>query len=278
MNVVEEQRGQPHAADTSATLVQRYSGLVAHIARQLAASLPPSVDVGDLIQAGMIGLLQSAGQFDASRGAPFEAYISIRIRGAMLDELRELDWAPRAVRRNARLAAAATRKVECRTGRDAESAEIAAELGIDVAHYHEMAAETARAQIVSMSGDGEGDEGASPEAVAAADPADGPQETAEQEDLERALNEAVLRLPSTQFRVVSLHYAQDLPLAEIGKLMGVSVTRVRDILSLALADLRRQITSREGSLARREVPLATLPARWRERRRSARLVSAALAA
>jgi RNA polymerase sigma factor FliA len=277
MKVVEEQKGQPDAAETSATLVQRYSGFVAHIARQLAASLPPSVDVGDLIQAGMIGLLQSAGQFDASRGAPFEAYLGIRIRGAMLDELRELDWAPRAVRRNARRAAAAARKVECRTGRDAKSGEIAAELGIDVAQYHEMAAETARAQVGSMSGDGE-DEGTSPEVVAAADPADGPHETAEQEDMERALNEAVIRLPPSQFRIVSLHYAQDVSLSAIGTLLGISVTRVRDILALALADLRRQITSRKDTLTRRATPLAPMPARWRERRRSARLVSEALAA
>src|SRR5688572_1386085 len=115
----------PRAAEA---LVERHAGLVKRIAWHLAGRLPPSVGVDDLIQSGMIGLLEAAAHFSADRGASFETYAGIRIRGAMIDSLRKLDWAPRWVHRKARAVAAAIREIEKETGRDAKDGEIATKM------------------------------------------------------------------------------------------------------------------------------------------------------
>src|SRR5262245_20122999 len=117
------------AHDTEA-LVMRHAELVKRIAYHLAGKLPPSVEVNDLIQAGMLGLLEAAGHYTADRGASFETYAGIRIRGAMLDALRKLDWAPRSVHRKARAAAAAVRGVEGGVGREGGGGELGARMGV----------------------------------------------------------------------------------------------------------------------------------------------------
>src|SRR6185503_18475743 len=111
-------------------LIMRHAELVKRIAYHLAGRLPPSVEVDDLIQAGMLGLLEAASHYAANRGASFETYAGIRIRGAMIDALRKLDWAPRSVHRKARAVAAVVRDIERKTGRDARDVEIAKKLGI----------------------------------------------------------------------------------------------------------------------------------------------------
>ena len=116
-------------------LVKRHAELVKRIAYHLAGRLPPSVEVDDLIQAGMLGLLEAAGHFSAGRGASFETYAGIRIRGAMIDALRKLDWAPRSVHRKARDAAQALREVERESGREARDSEVAARLGVSMDDY-----------------------------------------------------------------------------------------------------------------------------------------------
>ncbi len=120
-------RGSPSKSDA---LVTRHAELVKRIAYHLAGRLPPSVDVADLIQAGMLGLLEAASNYAANRGASFETYAGIRIRGAMIDALRKLDWAPRSVHRKARAVAAAMREIEKETGRDAKDSEIASKMGV----------------------------------------------------------------------------------------------------------------------------------------------------
>ncbi len=113
-------------------------GLVKRIAYHLAGRLPSSVEVEDLIQAGMIGLLEAAAHFASDRGASFETYAGIRIRGAMIDALRQLDWAPRSVHRKAREVAEAMRTIETRQGRPASDTEVAASMGIPLQEYHEI--------------------------------------------------------------------------------------------------------------------------------------------
>src|SRR6267154_6312007 len=123
-------------AQDADALVRRHAELVKRIAYHLAGRLPSSVEVADLIQAGMLGLLEAAANYTADRGASFETYAGIRIRGAMLDALRKLDWAPRSVHRKARAAAAAMREVEARTGREASDVDVAAQLGVPLEQYH----------------------------------------------------------------------------------------------------------------------------------------------
>src|SRR6187401_1025152 len=130
------------ARETDA-LVIGHAELVKRIAYHLAGRLPASVEVADLIQAGMLGLLEAAANYTADRGASFETYAGIRIRGAMLDALRKLDWAPRSVHRKARAAAAAVRELECEFRREARDGEIATRMGVSLEEYHKIAQDAA---------------------------------------------------------------------------------------------------------------------------------------
>src|SRR6185312_15396973 len=140
------QRSRPDAD----ALVTRHAELVKRIAYHLAGRLPPSVDVADLIQAGMLGLLEAASNYAANRGASFETYAGIRIRGAMIDALRKLDWAPRSVHRKARAVAAAMREIEKETGRDAKDGEIASKMGVGMEEYHAIVQDAASCRLASL--------------------------------------------------------------------------------------------------------------------------------
>ena len=131
-------------------LVARHAELVKRIAYHLAGRLPPQVDVDDLVQAGMLGLLEAAAHFTADRGASFETYAGIRIRGAMLDALRKLDWAPRSVHRKARAAAQALREVEHELGAGADESAVARRLGVPVAEYQRTVRDAAACRLLSI--------------------------------------------------------------------------------------------------------------------------------
>ena len=130
------------AQNSQEQLIQRYAPLVKRIAYHLLGRLPASVQVEDLMQAGMIGLLEAAKKYDAGKGASFETYAGIRIRGAMLDEVRKGDWAPRSVHRNTRMVTDAIRAIEARTGRDAKDHEVAAELQLSLEDYYGILSDT----------------------------------------------------------------------------------------------------------------------------------------
>jgi len=138
------------AARNTDALVIGHAELVKRIAYHLAGRLPASVEVADLIQAGMLGLLEAAANYTADRGASFETYAGIRIRGAMLDALRKLDWAPRSVHRKARAAAAAVREIEAEFGREARDTEIAQKMGVSLDEYHKIAHDAASCRIASL--------------------------------------------------------------------------------------------------------------------------------
>src|SRR5262245_12483436 len=139
-------------------LVMRHAELVKRIAYHLAGRLPASVEVSDLIQAGMLGLLEASSNYTADRGASFETYAGIRIRGAMLDALRKLDWAPRSVHRKARAAAAAVREIETEHGREARDGEIAERMGVSIEEYHKIAQDAASCRIASLDDGGTDDD------------------------------------------------------------------------------------------------------------------------
>src|SRR5690606_4929039 len=131
-------------------MVMRHAELVKRIAYHLAGRLPASVDVEDLIQAGMLGLLEAASNYTANRGASFETYAGIRIRGAMLDALRKRDGAPRSVHRKARAAAQAMRELESEFGREARDGEVAARMGVSLEEYHRITQDAASCRILSL--------------------------------------------------------------------------------------------------------------------------------
>jgi RNA polymerase sigma factor for flagellar operon FliA len=217
----------------SDALVVRHAELVKRIAYHLAGRLPPSVEVDDLIQAGMIGLLEAAAHYMSDRGASFETYAGIRIRGAMIDALRKLDWAPRSVHRKAREAASAMRAIEEREGREARDAEVAAAMGVPLDEYNRIVQDAASCQVASL----EHVVGATEVADRAADPG----QDAERGALRTAMADAITTLPERERLVMSLYYDDELNLKEIGAVLGVSESRDCQLHGQALIRLRARL-------------------------------------
>ncbi len=219
-------------------LVERYAPLVKKIGNYLLGRLPEGVELEDLVQTGLIALLDAARQYTASRGASFETYASIRIRGAMLDEFRNTDWAPRSVYRKQRQLTTAVRAVENRTGGHASAHDIAGELGVPLDEYFRMVATTAAQRMFSLDDTDNGD-------VAERNESQGhesePLATIESEEFLAALGEAIRGLPEREAMVMSLYYDEELNLKEIGATLGVSESRVCQIHGQALTRLRARL-------------------------------------
>ncbi len=229
------------AKDSQYLLVEQYVPLVKRIAYHLLARLPASVQLDDLIQAGMMGLLEASGKYNSSKGAGFETYAGIRIRGAMLDEVRKGDWAPRSVHRNSRIVSEAIRTVEARVGRDAKDQEVAAELKVSLDEYYSMLADTQGSRLFSFDDVFQAtDNGESPHE----DPDSAhlePLRELEDERFRQALAEAIEGLPEREKLVLSLYYDEELNLKEIGQVLGVSESRVSQLHSQCAARLRARL-------------------------------------
>jgi len=247
MNAAAQQyKATQRAADTvnATEVVEKHGELVRRIAHHLAARLPASVEIDDLIQAGMLGLIDAARNFQADQGAAFETYASIRIRGAMIDEIRRGDWVPRSVHRRYRDVVAATREVEQTTGRAATAQEVAVKLNVPLDEYHRMLEDAARGQLISLEAhvdehDGEphlsGHAGATPA------------REFEQVAFKQALGSAIGNLPEREQLVLSLYYEQELNLREIGAVLNVSESRVCQIHGQAMLRLRSRLGEWRGS-------------------------------
>ncbi|HCP54492.1 MAG: RNA polymerase sigma factor FliA [Pseudomonadaceae bacterium] len=229
------------AMDAQHQLIERYAPLVKRIAYHLLARLPANVQVDDLIQAGMLGLLEASKKYDASKGASFETFAGIRIRGSMLDEVRKGDWAPRSVHRNSRMVSDAIRKIEARTGRDAKDQEVAAELQLSLEDYYGILGDTLGSRLFSFDDllqDGE--QGGLQEDVNSHHP--GPSRELEDERFQSALADAIGNLPERERLVLSLYYDEELNLKEIGEVLGVSESRVSQLHSQCAARLRARLS------------------------------------
>ncbi|TCQ94373.1 RNA polymerase sigma factor FliA [Pseudomonas sp. JUb52] len=219
-------------------LINRYAPLVKRIAYHLLARLPASVQVEDLMQAGMIGLLEASRKYDAGKGASFETYAGIRIRGAMFDEVRKGDWAPRSVHRNTRMVTDAIRAVEARTGRDAKDSEVAAELKLSLDEYYGILGDTMGSRLFSFDDLMEGGEhGLEESGSHELEPGRG----LEDERFRKALADAIANLPERERLVLSLYYDEELNLKEIGEVLGVSESRVCQLHSQCAARLRARL-------------------------------------
>lgn len=231
--------GYAKVADRAEELVAAHLDLVRRIAHHLAARLPASVQIEDLVQSGMIGLIEASRQFQAGQGATFATYAGIRIRGAMIDELRRADWTPRSVHRNSRRIAAAIHQVESREGRAAQDREIAAALEVTLDDYHAMLQDTASAQILGLEDlfgeDMETDRLLPGESAA-------PGELFERERLRDALAQALAGLPEKERLVLALYYDEELNLREIGAVIELTESRVSQIRSQALHRLRVRLS------------------------------------
>ncbi|QYZ65066.1 MAG: flagellar biosynthesis sigma factor [Gammaproteobacteria bacterium (ex Lamellibrachia satsuma)] len=220
-------------------LVIRHAGLVKRIAYHMMNRLPPNVQADDLIQAGMLGLLEASRNYDPTQGASFETYAGIRIRGSMLDEIRRSDWTPRSVHRKARMVADAMRVIENEEGRDARDSEVADALDMSVQQYHQILKDASGCRIFSL------DELSAVGEIAperSLDSLQGPFEGLQKDAFKQALADAIAGLPERERLVVAMYYDDELNLREIGLVLGVSESRICQIHSQATLRLRSRLT------------------------------------
>ena len=211
-------------------LVSLHLPLVKRIANHLAVKLPSHIEIDDLIQVGLIGLLRAKEDYQADSGATFSTYATIRIRGAMMDELRARDWLPRSVQKNLGKVAKAVQEAEQRLGRAPTDSEVAIELGISLGDYHELLGDVSLARLTpvedveTVAGDLEPDR----EVI---------------ESLRAtALSDAIKELPEKEQLMMSLYYVDNLNLKEIGLVLEVSESRVSQIHGQAIARLKTKLS------------------------------------
>ena len=218
-------------------LAKHYAPLVKRIAYHLMAKLPASVQVEDIIQNGMLGLLDAMSRYEEGLGAQFETYAVQRIRGAMLDELRQSDWLPRSARKNLRQIDNAMSALEQRLKRPPQEKEIAAELGLKVEDYQQMLTDAHGGQILHYEDFQEDGDEDFLERFSAGDAAN-PLAILESEGFRVHLIEAVKQLPEREQQLMALYYDEEFNLKEIGAVLGVSESRVCQLHSQAVARLR----------------------------------------
>ncbi len=223
-----------------------HAPMVKRLAYQLKAKLPPSVEVDDLIQAGMIGLLDAVERYESTHGAQFETYAVQRIRGAMLDELRGMDWLPRNVRQDMRKIETAMTKLQQKMGRAPSELELARELGLSLAEYQDKLSDGGGHQLVYYEDfQDEGDERDSfLERYMVSEDSD-PLSGLMEEGFKLAVVEAIDDLPEREKILMGLYYEQEMNLKEIGAVMGVSESRVCQLHSQAIARIRAKLRGQE---------------------------------
>lgn len=221
--------------DNKTSVVNEYAPLVKKIAHHLLARLPSSVQLDDLIQAGMMGLLEASGKFDGSKGAKFETFAGIRIRGAMLDEIRRGDWVPRSVHKNQRRIAQAMDELEQELGRDAMDTEIAKRLDIPVNEYHQILNDVSVGKMIGIE-----DLGGQTDFIHTKT-ADDVFDDFAKTQFKQALIESIKQLPERDGLVLSLYYDEALNLKEIGIILDVSESRISQILSQAMLRLKAKL-------------------------------------
>lgn len=220
--------------------LEKYSVLVKRIAHHLLGRLPPSVQVDDLIQSGMIGLLEAQKNYDGSKGASFETYAGIRIRGAMLDDIRRGDWVPRSVHKHSREISHAISVLEGELNRDPTDSEVAQFLELSLDQYHRALTDINCSRLVGIE-----DLGVSEDVIASEEDSEDntPFKGVADEMFRKALIDSIKSLPEREALVLSLYYDEELNLKEIGEVIGVSESRVSQILSQSMQRLRVKLSA-----------------------------------
>ncbi|MGN7611350.1 FliA/WhiG family RNA polymerase sigma factor [Magnetococcales bacterium HHB-1] len=225
-------------------IILKYSPLVRYVVSRIALKLPQSIEQDDLYQVGVLGLIDAVSKYDPQRAIKFQTYAEFRIRGAILDELRSLDWVPRAVRQTASQIQDAYNKLESRLQRPAEDQEVASELGMDVKTFYNQLDSVRNLSIVSFEdlrpATDDGEDWDVLEVLADPDVPD-PIEAIGLQELRRALGEAIKTLPEKERLVVTLYYYEELTMSEIGAVLGLTESRISQLHSKAALRMRARI-------------------------------------
>ncbi|MFD7918598.1 RNA polymerase sigma factor WhiG [Streptomyces sp. NPDC059740] len=226
-------------------LILHYSPLVKYVAGRVSVGLPPNIDQSDFVSSGVFGLIDAIEKFDPGREIKFETYAITRIRGAMIDELRALDWIPRSVRQKARAVERAYTTLEAQLRRTPSDSEVASEMGIAVEELHGVFSQLSLANVVALDDllgvGGDGNDRLSLMDTLEDTAADNPVEVAEDRELRRLLAGAINTLPQREKTVVTLYYYEGMTLAEIGQVLGVTESRVSQIHSKSVLQLRAKL-------------------------------------
>jgi RNA polymerase sigma factor for flagellar operon FliA len=228
-------------------LVVAYSPLVKYVAGRMSSGLPAHVEEADLISYGLVGLISAISRFDLSREIKFETYAIPRIRGAIIDELRSLDWVPRSVRARAREIERANTKLESRLQRAPTDEEMSAELEIAVDEFHDALLQISNSTIVALdelwsTSDSSGDAVSLLDTIADTDAPD-PQALVDQGELRDRIADAIAALPEREKLVIALYYYENLTLREIGEVLGVTESRVSQLHTKAVLRLRSKLST-----------------------------------
>ncbi len=225
-------------------LIIEYSPLIKFVAQRIAVRLPPHIELDDLTSAGVMGLIDAISKFDPSKETQFKTYAEIRIRGAILDELRALDWVPRSVRQKATELSGAYSAVEQRTGRAATDEEVAQELGIGLNDLHKQLNNAKGMPIISLEDlGGSGNDGESRnimEVISGGTDTD-PQMLAHINEVREIIGRAIDQLPEKERLLISLYYYEELTMKEIGEVLGITESRVSQLHSRAVMRLRGKL-------------------------------------
>ncbi len=224
-------------------LIMKYASFVKYVAGRIAVNLPSNVEFDDLVSYGILGLIDAIDKYDPERNVKFKTYAKTRIRGAIFDELRVLDWTPRSIRQKARKLEKAYAKLEGKLGRDAKDEEIAEYLNIDISELHKLFDETKKSLLLSLDEIFYDDEeGSSRFDFVEDQKSDNPQLKIEEAEAKKILADAISKLSDRERMVITLYYYEELTSKEIGKILGVSDSRVSQLHTKAILRLRGRLS------------------------------------
>ena len=225
-------------------VIKRYSPMIKYVANRIAMRLPPHIEVDDLISVGVLGLMDAISKYDSSRGAKFKTYAEFRVRGAILDELRAMDWVPRSIRQKASNVDKVVQTLQAKLSRSPEDEEVAKEMGISLDQFHDTLNETKSIPIFSLEDLGiakeSGEQQSLLDCLAGKADAD-PQTQIRLIELKEIIAKAIDALPEKERLMVSLYYYEELTMKEIGAVLEITESRVSQILSKAVYRLRTKL-------------------------------------
>ena len=225
-------------------VIKRYSPMIKYVANRIAMRLPPHIEVDDLISVGVLGLMDAISKYDSSRGAKFKTYAEFRVRGAILDELRAMDWVPRSIRQKASSVDKVVQALQAKLSRSPEDEEVAKEMGLSLDQFHDTLNETKSIPVFSLEDLGiakeSGEQQSLLDCLAGKADAD-PQTQIRLIELKEIIAKAIDALPEKERLMVSLYYYEELTMKEIGAVLEITESRVSQIHSKAVYRLRTKL-------------------------------------